>query len=120
MNTPLLDQFRSLVAAAALAVADPRPRRKFVHLALALLCAEKPKTITSALEWLDRRQEDWSGNYRLFSQAQWDAQAVFQPVFRQALASSACAGPRVYTGQDDTLVRKCGKKAFGVRYARDP
>jgi hypothetical protein len=120
MNTSFLDQMRSLLAVAALAVSDPRPRDKFLRLALGLLCAPKPKTITSALEWLDRRQEDWSGNYRLFSQAQWDAQAVFQPVFRQALASSACAGPRVYTGQDDTLVRKTSKHTPGVTYARDP
>jgi len=120
MNTSFLDHLRSLLATAALAVADPRPRGKFLNLAVGLLCGPKPKTITSALEWLGQRQEDWSADYRLFSQAHWDAQAVFQPVFGQALASPACAGPRVYTGQDDTLVRKTGKKTPGVTYARDP
>jgi hypothetical protein len=118
MNPSLLDRFRELVAAAALAVADPRPRAKFRDLALALVCAPKPKTITSGLEWLGQRQEDWSADYRLFSQARWDAPALFEPVFRQALA--AFGGPRVYTGQDDTLVRKTGRKIPGVTYARDP
>ncbi len=84
------------------------------------MCAPKPKTITSALEWLDQRQEDWSADYRLFSQAQWDSQDPCWPVFRQALASSACGIERVYTGQDDTLLRKTGRKNPGVTYARDP
>ena len=90
MNTPFLDQMRSLLAAAALAVSDPRPRGKFLSLAFGLLCAAKPKTITSALEWLHQPQEDWSADYRLFSQSHWDAQEAFLPVFRQALASGAC------------------------------
>ena len=120
MNTPLLDQLHRLLAAAALAVDDPRPRRKFAPLALALLCGDKPKTITSALEWLDQRDQDWSADYRLFSQARWDVQAPFLPVLTQALAHPACGTQRVYLGTDDTLVRKSSKKTFGVRYARDP
>jgi hypothetical protein len=120
MNISFLDQMRSLLAAAALAVSDPRPRGKFLSLAFGLLCAAKPKTITSALEWLEQRQEDWSADYRLFSQAHWDCQDAFLPVFRQALASGACGRERVYTGQDDTLVRKTGRKIPGVTYARDP
>lgn len=120
MNTSFLDHLRCLVAAAALAVSDPRPRGKFRRLALGLLCAPKPKTITSALEWLDQGQEDWSADYRLFSQSGWEAQAAFLPVLHQALASSACGGERVYTGQDDTLVRKTSKRTPGVTYARDP
>ena len=120
MNTSFLDHLRCLVVAAALAVSDPRPRGKFLSLAFGLLCAAKPKTITSALEWLEQRQEDWSADYRLFSQAHWDCQDAFLPVFRQALASPACGIERVYTGQDDTLARKTGRKTPGVSYARDP
>ena len=37
---------------------------------MGLLCAEGPKTITSALCWLEQRYEDWSREYRLLSQAQ--------------------------------------------------
>jgi len=120
MKTPLLDQLLDLLTLAALAVTDPRPRRKFVHLAVGWLCGPKPKTLTSALEWLDQRQEDWSADYRLFSQAHWETQAPFLPVLTQALASPLCDRARVYTGQDDTLVRKTGRKIPGVAYARDP
>jgi hypothetical protein len=120
MKTPFLDQLWDQLRLAALALSDPRPRSKFVHLALGWLCGPKPKTLTRALEWLHQTQEDWSADYRLFSQAQWDVTAVFQPVFTQALAHPDCGPQRVYTGQDDTLVRKTGRKIPGVAYARDP
>ena len=120
MKTALLDQLLPLLIAAALALSDPRPRRKFVALALGLLCGQKPKTLTSALDWLDQRQEDWSADYRLFSQAHWQVQEIFEPLLTQALAHPGCGQARVYTGQDDTLARKTGRKIPGVAYARDP
>lgn len=120
MKTPLLDSVLALLVTAALALTDPRPRRKLVDLGLALLCGPKPKTITSGLHWLHLDQADWSADYRLFSQTHWSSPALFAPVFSQALASPVCSAPRVWFGQDDTLVRKTGKKTFGVAYARDP
>ena len=119
-TTSLLECLRDLLTAAALALADPRPRRKFVHLGLGLLCAPKPKTITSALEWLDQRQQDWSADYRLFSQAHWETQMAFAPVLTQALGHCSCGTQRVYFGQDDTLLRKASRKIPGTTYARDP
>lgn len=120
MKTPFLDQLLCLLSAAALALKDPRPRPKFIDLGLGLLCGSTPKTITSALEWLEQPQEDWSADYRLFSQTQWDAQAAFVPVLTQALASPEANPQRVYIGQDDTLLRKTGKKIPGTAYSRDP
>jgi len=120
MKTSLLDGLRDLLTLAALALADPRPRRKFVQLGFGLLCGQKPKTITSALEWLDQRQQDWSADYRLFSQAHWDSQQAFAPVFTQALHHSSCGTQHVYFGQDDTLLRKASRKIPGTQYARDP
>lgn len=119
-TTSLLDCLRQLLTAAALALADPRPRGKFVQLALGLLCGAKPKTITSALEWLDQRQEDWSADYRLFSQARWESQMAFVPVLTEALSHSSCGTQRVYFGQDDTLARKTSRNIPGTSYARDP
>jgi len=120
MKLPLLDQLRSLLVAASLGLADPRPRHLVLDLGLARLCAPKPKTITSALEWLDQAQQDWSADYRLFSQTHWDTQGPFRPVLSQALAHPACGQPRVYLGQDDSLLRKTSQNTPGVAYARDP
>jgi hypothetical protein len=119
-TTSLLDCLRDLLSLAALALLDPRPRLKFIHLGLGLLCGQKPKTITSALEWLDQKQADWSADYRLFSQAHWEAQAAFTPVLTQALSHSNGDSQRVYFGQDDTLLRKASRKIPGTSYARDP
>jgi hypothetical protein len=120
MKTTLFDGLCQLLTTAALALSDPRPRRKFLQLGLGLLCAPKPKTITSALEWLDQRQQDWSADYRLFSQAHWESQMAFAPVFTQALNHPSCGTQRVYLGQDDTLVRKTSRKIPATTYARDP
>ena len=49
MNAKLLPAFLTLLTRMSLAFRDPRPRAKVERLALGLLCAEGPKTITSAL-----------------------------------------------------------------------
>jgi hypothetical protein len=120
-NPTFLDEVRHQLHLASLCLPDPRPRPRFVDLGIGLLCGQAPKTITSALEWLRRDQLDWSADYRLFSQTAWPTQDPFVPVLTQALASPPlAAAPRVYTGQDDTLLRKTGKKIPGTTYARDP
>jgi hypothetical protein len=119
--TPFLDQVRHQLRLASLGLPNPSTHPTFVDLGLGLLCGQKPKTITSGLEWLERDRQDWSADYRLFSQAQWKVPDLFASVFEQAVASpSLAAALRVYTGTDDTLLRKTGKKTPGTTYARDP
>jgi hypothetical protein len=91
-----------------------------LDLALGWLCGQNPKTVTSALDWLDQRQEDWSAAYRLLSQDQWERSAFFAPVLAEAFALSGDAPTPIYAAQDDTLVRKSGRKLPGTSYARDP
>ena len=85
MNAKLLPAFLGLLTRMSLAFRDPRPRAKVERLALGLLCAEGPKTITSALGWLEQRYEDWSGEDRLLSQAQWSLSDFFAPVLETAV-----------------------------------
>ena len=120
MKTTLLPALIEQLALAALRLPDPRPRATVIDMGLGLLCGQKPKTLTSAIEWLGQTQADWSPDYRLFSQTQWDAPGFFAPVFAQAVALSGPAPECVFVGQDDTLARKTGKKIPGVSYARDP
>ena len=84
MNAILLPCLIEELSLASLCLADPRPRAKFVDLGLAMLCGQKPKTITSGLDWLDQTREDWSGDYRLFSQAHWETPASFAPEIGRA------------------------------------
>ena len=118
---PFLDQVLHQLHLASLGLPNPLTHPTFIDLGLGLLCGQNPKTITSGLQWLERDQQDWSAHYRLFSQAQWQVEDLFGSLFEQALASpSLAAAPRVYTGTDDTLLRKTGKKTPGTTYARDP
>lgn len=116
----ILQPLRDLLQTMAEAVRDPRPRRSMTSLAVGMLCGEKPKTITSAIEWLGRDQEDWSSQYRFFSQSQWDRTALFDPILAEVLRCHPDPLAAFFFGQDDTLIRKTGKKIPGTAYARDP
>ena len=84
---PFFNQFLYQLSLASLVLDDPRPRSKFIDLGLGLVSGQNPKTITSALEWLEQLQADWSADYRLFSQAQWDHQHLFAPLLDQACSA---------------------------------
>lgn len=120
MNTPLLDAVLRQFTLAAMVLPDPRPRAKVIDLGLALLCGAKPKTVTSALGWLQQDQQDWSDDYRLFSQTQWDPKLLLAPLFQQLVRPAVATAQTVYVGQDDTLLRKAGKRIPGTSWARDP
>jgi hypothetical protein len=106
---------------ASCSLPNPVTHPTFIDLGIGLLCGAKPKTVTSALEWLGQDQQGWSADYRLFSQTKWEVEDLFNSLLAQAAASPALtSAPRVYTGTDDTLLRKTGKKTPGTTYARDP
>ena len=120
MNAKLLPALLALLTRMSLAFRDPRPRAKVERLALGLLCAEGPQTITSALGWLEQRYEDWSGEYRLLSQARWSLSDFFAPVLETAVGFATDPIAPLYVVHDDTLLRKTGQHIPGVAYARDP
>ena len=119
MSAQLLPALLALLTRMSQAVRDPRPRPRVVPLAVGLLCAEGPKTITSALGWLEQRDQDWTAEYRLLARAQWARADYFGPVVETAVAYTPATAP-VYAAQDDTLLRKTGRHIPGVAYARDP
>lgn len=120
MEANFINTVLAFVLKISLAIPDPRPRKRVPDLALALLCAQGPKTITSALSWLDRLYQDWSADYRLLSQAQWTIADLFAPIIHEALALYPDSSAPYVSAQDDTIVRKTGRKIPGTAYARDP
>jgi hypothetical protein len=120
MNAQLLDPMTHLLTQMSLAFPDPRPRAAAVELGLGLLCAQGPKTITAGLAARDHAHQDWSEAYRLFSRDQCVERALFEPILRPALAQPTDRPALVLACQDDTLLRKSGKKTFGTVWARDP
>lgn len=116
----LLENLLNLLNQVSYALPDPRPRAKLIELALALLCSPKPKTYTSVLQWLGREKQDWSWAYRLGSQTQWDPVDLFAPILYRAVQLSGPVSEPLFSIQDDTLLRKTGRRIPGTTYGRDP
>lgn len=116
----LLENLLSLLRQIAYALVDPRPRPRFIELALGLLCSPKPKTVTLVLQWLGRDKEDWTWAYRLGSQIQWNLAELFAPILYRAVQLSGPLGKPIFSVQDDTLLRKTGRRIPGTAYGRDP
>jgi hypothetical protein len=120
VTSGLLTAFLALWTRMSMAFRDPRPRGRVENLALGLLCAEGPKTITSALFWLDQQYQEWSNEYRLLSHAQWTTQDLFAPILESAVGWGGNSHGPIFAAHDDTLLRKTGRHIPGVCYARDP
>jgi hypothetical protein len=76
-------------------------------------------TITGLLRTQNRHQQDWTADYRFYSQARFDDQQVFELVRRIVDRHLDKSQPLV-TAMDDSLLHKTGRKVHGVRYLRDP
>lgn len=62
--------------------------------------------------------EDWSADYRLHSRSPWEAQDLFDPILKRAIAYSE--GELLSLATDDTQLKKSGKKIATARFGRDP
>jgi hypothetical protein len=76
-------------------------------------------TISGLLCTQNRHQQDWSADYRFYSQDRFPEQEIFDLVRRKVESYGDPAGPLVMA-MDDSLLRKRGRKIHGVRYLRDP
>lgn len=75
-------------------------------------------TITGLLRNQDRTQQDWSADYRFYSEDRLDEDQLFNQV-RHEIEQQAPDAPLV-VAMDDSLLRKTGRKIHGSRYQRDP
>lgn len=99
---------------------DPRPRLRIPELGLGMLCADHPKTVTSALVWLDLQDQDWSWPYQALSSPTWRLHELFDPLLEDVLRLRPDPQSPLFSAQDDSLLRKTGRKMPGTFYARDP
>jgi hypothetical protein len=97
--------------------AQRRSAHRAIRLALAHSCVLGRRTIARA--FLVRLPHgDWSGDYKLFSRSTWQAQDLFTPVLKQAIA--LCPGRLLPLATDDTRLPKSGKKVAGAHWGRHP
>lgn len=76
-------------------------------------------TVTGMLCTQGRLQQDWSAEYRLYSEQRLDPAALLDVVRNEALRQIEKSAPLV-VGIDDTLLRKRSRRIPGVSYRRDP
>lgn len=75
-------------------------------------------TLSRILWTQGREQKAWSGEYFLHSRALWNPQALFAPLWKEALAF--CPGRLVGVAVDDTRLRKTGRSIPQAAWHRDP
>ena len=67
---------------------------------------------------LGRSQQDWSGDYKMYSRSPWNAEQLFDPIIDEYLKRYP-KGP-VVMPMDDTKVHKTGRHIPGASWQRDP
>lgn len=88
------------------------------HLLSHVVCFGR-HTITGLLRLQDRTQQDWTADYRLYSEEHFNEEHIFGTVRTELQAQLADQAPLV-AAMDDSVLRKTGPKIRGVRYLRDP
>jgi len=106
--------------------ARERTAKRAIRQALSSACVLGRRTIARSI--LVREQEgegageekakDWSADYRLHSRSPWEAQDLFDPILKRAIARSE--GELLALATDDTQFKKSGKKIATARFGRDP
>jgi len=67
----------------------------------------------------DRAQQDWTADYRFYSEDRFDEDKLFNQLRSEIEKCSPPQAPLV-VAMDDSILRKTGRKIFGSRYQRDP
>ncbi len=118
MTPTLLAAFLAIVEPWQQVFPQRRTWRRGVRQALgSLVCLGR--RCLSRIIWTNGGQDrSWSAEYFLHSRSSWDAQALFQPIWDQALPF--CRGRLVGVAVDDTRLRKTGRCIQQAAYHRDP
>lgn len=118
-NATLLGHLEELIDRCAPGFSSPqawaRGRR---HLLSQLVCFGR-HTITGLLRNQNRTQQDWTADYRFYSEDHFDEDQVFGQI-RAQIEQHSPAGAPLVTAMDDSLLRKTGPRIFGCRFQRDP
>ena len=88
------------------------------HLLSVLLCPDR-STLSNLICTSGRHQQDWTADYRLYSQDRVDEKVLFHQV-RSQIEANLKPKTALVVALDDTLVRKSGTHIEGIAWRRDP
>lgn len=98
--------------------AQTRTFRRAVRQALGGLVCLGRRTL-SRIIWTNGGQDrSWAAEYFLYSRSEWQAQNLFAPILKRALAACPCR--LIGVAVDDTRLRKTGACIEQAFYQRDP
>jgi hypothetical protein len=119
-NSPsILSSLRQLWRDCTPAFAQQRLADRAQALALSSLLCLGRHTLTGLLTTCGHEFQDWSADYRLFSQDRLPVAAIFNAIRRAVLAELPPTSP-LSVAIDDSLLRKSGIRIPGVAWRRDP
>ena len=76
-------------------------------------------TVTGLISTTGRQFQDWSQDYKVFSESRISTDALFDVIRREVLAMTPQDKPFI-VAMDDTKIKKTGRKVHGAKYHRDP
>ena len=100
------------------AFAQERTARRAIEQALANVCVVGRRTVANSILVRGRAADPFDAEYKLLSRSPWDAQQLFEPMFRDAIGRSG--DDLIVIGGDDTRLAKTGRKVSSASWGRDP
>lgn len=114
----LLDQYLAIAAELRSVFRQRRSADRALSLMLANMLCLGRRWITRLLAVSGKSAEEWSANYKLFSRARWDSEALFDPAIRRTVPFFT--EDAIVLAGDETRARKGGSKVKRSRWTRDP
>lgn len=114
-----LDSFKSNLNLWIPAFKQTRTFERVTRTLMALLASHGRSTLTNAITFQGREQQDWSADYKAFNRSEWHVRDLFKAVFQRGLEALPPEAP-VVVAMDDTSLPKTGTKIPQARWCHDP
>jgi len=98
--------------------AQERSLQRAVTLGFGLVCGVGKRTVTRAIGFHGKCDQDWSADYKLFSRSEWEPRGLFAAVMGEAIGSQKLE--RIVISLDDTRVWRTGQQVPQTQWHRDP
>lgn len=114
-----LDSFKSNLNLWLPAFKQTRTFERVTRTLMALLASHGRSTLTNAITFQGREQQDWSADYKAFNRSEWSVRDLFHAVLAHGLKSLPAESP-VVVAMDDTSLPKTGTRIPQARWCHDP
>jgi len=115
----LLHQFQENLNLWSSAFKQSRTFARVTRTLMALLASHGRSTLTNAITFQGREQQDWSADYKAFNRSEWNVRDLFRAVLAHGLKSLPPESP-VVIAMDDTSLPKTGTRIPQARWCHDP